>query len=114
MSYSEQLLIANITGATSSGDTKSNPITVKTFRKAHFFLKCSKANGTTPTLDVKIMAKDAHTGDWYDWVSFTQVGGSTGHEVLKDKEVPAQIAIDYTIGGTSPEYDFIVSACLKD
>jgi len=98
---------------TASGDTKTAFIDVQGFKGGLFFIKCSTASGTTPTLDAKIITYDKKTADWYDLVTFTQLT-DVGKEMKSSTDVGQRIAIVYTIGGTTPSFTFIVSAILKN
>ena len=97
---------------TASSDTKTAFIDVQGFKGGLFFIKCSAVSGTTPTLDAKIITYDKKTADWYELVAFTQLT-TTGKEMKSSTDAGQRIAIEYTIGGTTPSFTFIVSAILK-
>ena len=99
--------------ATASGNTKTAFIDASSFKGGLFFLKCSAASGTTPTLTVKVITYDRKTADWYDLVTFTQLTG-VGKEMKTVADIGQRIAIEYTIGGTTPSFTFTVSAILKN
>lgn len=99
--------------ANANGDTKSNPIEIGQFKGGKFFLKATAKSGTSPTLDVDVLCKDRYTDDWYILESFTQLT-DLGQEMKDIADVGARIAIQYTVGGTDPEWTFTVSCCLKE
>lgn len=106
--------LADITGASANGDTKSNPHFVLPFKEADFYLIVTKSDGTTPTLDAKVIKKHPGGDKWEDVVSFTQVTGSNTNEVKEaSSNIGERIAVSYTIGGTSPVYDFSIWAVVK-
>jgi len=97
-----------------NGNTKTTFLDVEGFKGGLFFIKCSAASGTNPTLDVKVIAYDKKTADWYTLVTFTQLT-TTGKEMKTCADVGQRIAIEYTIAGTNtPSFTFIVSAILKN
>ena len=98
---------------TSSGDTKSAPKEVAEYREAVFFLKVTSVSGTDPTLDVKIVTYDPASGDWFDLVSFTQATGTTKEMKAVSSGLGHKIAVEYTIGGTTPSFTFSVGCVLK-
>lgn len=98
---------------TATGNTKTKPIDVRGFKSGRFFIKASSVAGTTPTCDAKIIAYDPSTNEWYDLESFTQLTAD-GSETKLVTDIGAKIAVLYTIGGTSPSFDLIISAALKD
>jgi len=72
---------------------------------ARFFLKAPIVSGTSPTLDVNIVA----TVEGVDHVlaSFTQLTAA-GQESLVVSQCPETVKIEYTIGGTTPSFTFAV------
>ncbi|MCM8900625.1 hypothetical protein KVG29_05200 [Caldicoprobacter algeriensis] len=98
---------------TASGDTSATPVDVKKYKEAVFFLDVTAVSGTAPTLDVKIKTKDPVSGKWFDLVNFTQVTAVTSEMKAVSGLLGSQIAVFYTIGGTTPSFTFSVGAVLK-
>lgn len=88
------------------------------------FLDISAASGTTPTLDVKVQAKDPVSGEYVDWPSaaFAQKT-ATGTDTLTiypgitasanravSSILPNIWRVVYTIGGTTPSFTFTLAA----
>lgn len=97
---------------TASGDTKTTPVDVRGFKSARFFIKASGVSGTSPTCTAKIIVYCPCSGEWHDLETFTALTAD-GKEMKLVTDIGAKIAVLYTIGGTSPSFDLIVSAALK-
>lgn len=69
------------------------------------YLNCSAASGTSPTLNVSVVAIIG--GIEYALASFAQLT-SSGKESIVVTGCPANVKIKYTIGGTSPSFTFRV------
>lgn len=81
--------------------------------KLAVYLDVTAASGTTPTLDVTVMAKDPASGKYFEIGSFTQATATTSEAIFigggSDAEFPVKtFRIEYTIGGTTPSFTFSV------
>ncbi len=108
-----ELILLPSTAITVSGDTSANPIDVKKYKEANFFLDVTAVSGTTPTLDVVIKTKDPASGKWFNLVQFTQVTAVSSEMKTITGNLGSLIAVFYTLGGTSPSFTFSVGAVLK-
>lgn len=94
------------------------------FKGVRLFLDVSAVTGTTPTLDVKIQAKDKLSGNYVDltgaaFAQKTATGtdyltiypgiAETANETVSDLVPNAWRAVA-TIGGTTPDFTFSLSA----
>jgi len=111
-SAQEVTLLASAT-RTTSGDTSATPVDVKKYKEAVFFLDVTAVSGTAPTLDVKIKTKDPVSGKWFDLAAFTQATDVTSEMKAVSGLLGSQIAVFYTIGGTTPSFTFSVGVVLK-
>lgn len=85
-------------------------------RNVVFVLDVTKADGSTPTLDVDIQAKDPVSNKYFVIDSFTQVTGSvvTERRVFSNLH-EAILRVSYTITHVSgADYDFTVSVQGKE
>jgi hypothetical protein len=100
---------------TTSSDNHSSPIThAWRYREACFFLYCSAASGTTPTLDVTVETYDLYSQLWFPVASFTQLI-TTGSELIRVAYgLGYNLSVKWVIGGTTPSFTFQVNAALKD
>lgn len=80
------------------------------------FLDCTAASGTSPTLDIDVLAVDPVSGQTYTLKSFTQLITS-GKELLfigldADSVLPTwQMRVSWTLGGTAtPTFTFSIGA----
>jgi len=107
------------TATENSGDKKNHQ-----WRGARFHLDVTAASGTTPTLDVKLQAKDPISGKYFDipGAVFTQKTGvitddltvypgiaETANETVSDI-IPQVFRAVATIGGTTPSFTFSLAA----
>lgn len=79
-------------------------------------LDVTKANGTSPTLDITVQVRDVASGSWVDTTdTFTQVTGSTTDEVLDLSQAnkAGRIRFSWSLGGTNPDYDFTIGIVAK-
>lgn len=78
-------------------------------------LSVGAQSGTTPTLDVKIQESDSLGSGYADisGAAFTQLGAATGEETIVFTTNKQYIRVSYTLGGTSPAYDFGVVVQLR-
>ncbi len=86
------------------------------YNQVRCILDVTKANGTTPTLDVTVQGFDPGQGGWVDTSdTFTQVTGSTTTEIIDLSEANdfGRIRFDYAVGGTNPDYDLTVGVVKK-
>lgn len=96
---------------TTSGS--SADITLNSGSKLAVYLDVTAVAGTTPTLDVKVEAKDPASGKYFALASFTQKTAA-GSEVVfighgSDTKFPVRtFRVSYTIGGTTPSFTFSV------
>ena len=94
------------------------------FKGVRLFLDISAVTGTTPTLDVKVQAKDKLSGNYIDltgavFAQKTSTGtdyltiypgiGETANEAISDL-VPNTWRAVATIGGTTPDFTFSLTA----
>lgn len=98
---------------TTSGNTEASPINVAKLKESSFFLDVTAASGTSPTLDVVIKTKDPASGKWFELTSFTQATGIKTEIKSIANGLGSEIAVFYTIGGTSPSFTFSLGAVLK-
>lgn len=109
----KELQLVNKSNVTSDGN--GGEFDVSAYEDVELRLDVTKANGTTPTLDVKVQTWDPGEQAWIDeGTSFTQVTGSTTSE---EKSISgtnrSRLRIKWTTGGTNPDYDFTVGAVVS-
>lgn len=112
--YGQQL--ASVVGATVGDPVVNGADTEVLPRAVVFILDVTKADGTDPTLDVDIEAKDPVSGKYFVIESFTQVVGSVTNErkvvtALYEGVLRAAWAITHT---AAADYDFTVSVQGKE
>jgi hypothetical protein len=94
---------------TSSGNT--GDIDVSNFRSIRFLLKVTSVSGTSPTLDVYIEGKYDQTNDYEVLLQRTGVNANGNYFMGQvDNLVFRNIRIRWVIGGTSPSFNFTVTA----
>jgi hypothetical protein len=94
---------------TSSGNTSD--IDVSNYRSIRFLLKVTSVSGTSPTLDVYIEGKYDQTGDYEVLLQRTGVNANGTYFMGQvDNLVFRNIRIRWVIGGTSPSFNFTVTA----
>jgi hypothetical protein len=98
---------------TANGDTKTAFQEISEFQEANFFLNCTAASGTSPTLDVDVLTYSEKTGEWYVIGSFKQISGV-------DKDIQTLLgglggrnALLFTVGGTDPSFTVKISGQYK-
>jgi hypothetical protein len=95
---------------TSTGTTTGLDNSASTANGAAAYLQVTAASGTTPTLDVKVQ----HSSDgttYADLLTFTQVTAANAYErVATTGTVNRYLRVEFTIGGTSPDFTFHVAA----
>jgi hypothetical protein len=110
---SNNITILPSSSRTSSGSTDASPTDATTSKEALFFLDVTAASGTSPTLDVVVKTKDPASGKWFNLVTFTQSVGVTSELKSVSSGLGSDIAVFYTLGGTSPNFTFSLGAVLK-
>lgn len=95
-------------------------------RGIQLYLDITAVTGTTPTMDVKLQAKDPVSEKYFDipGATFGQVTG-TGQHVLtlypgidtsqtdaSSSLIPRVYRAAYTLGGTTPNFTFSLGGCL--
>jgi hypothetical protein len=94
---------------TSSGNT--GDIDVSNYRSIRFLLKVTSVSGTSPTLDVYIEGRYDQTGDYEVLLQRTGVNANGNYFMGQvDNLVFRNIRIRWVIGGTSPSFNFTVTA----
>lgn len=95
---------------TSTGTTSGLDNGASTADGAAAYLQVTAASGTTPTLDVKVQhSSDGST--YADLITFTQVTAANAYErVAVTGTVNRYLRVEFTIGGTSPDFTFHVAA----
>jgi hypothetical protein len=94
---------------TSSGNT--NDIDVSSYKSIRFLLKVTSVSGTSPTLDVYIEGKYEQTSDYEVLLQRTGVNANGTYFMGQvDNLVFRNIRIRWIIGGTSPSFNFTVTA----
>lgn len=81
-----------------------------------FCLDVTAVTGTLPTLDVVIENKDPVSGKYDTCVTFAQKTGVAvewKYALDTGKEIGTKIRAKWTIGGTSPNFTFSLSAMAK-
>jgi len=98
---------------TESGNTFGTPEDSSRMKEALFFLDVTAVSGTGPTLDVAIKTRDPVSKKWFTIATFTQFT-AVGKEMIKVSDgLGERIAVEWTIGGTSPSFTFSVGAVMK-
>ncbi len=111
--FAEATMLASA-ARTVTGDTSATPTACGKHKEAVFFLDITAASGTTPTLDVVIKTKDPASGKWITLATFTQKT-AVGNEMKGQANLlGSQLAVFYTIAGTTPSFTFSVGVVLKD
>ncbi len=103
-------LITNQTGVTAAGNSQSSPLVLYRVTNVVFHLIVTSAGGTTPSLTVTI--QDSIDGvNWADVKAFTAMT-ATGITRLGWSDVgygiAKNIAVRWTVSGTSPSFNFQV------
>lgn len=88
--------------------------------KGMFYIDCTLVSGTSPTLDVKVQARDPISGQLYDLKAFTQLTAAGNERIVIGQEniaaadfLPSECTLDWVIGGTAtPTFTFSVGADL--
>jgi hypothetical protein len=94
---------------TSSGNTSD--INVSIYSSIRFLLKVTAVSGTNPTLDVYIEGRYDQTGDYEVLLQRTGVNANGTYFMGQvDNLVFRNIRIRWVIGGTSPSFNFTVTA----
>lgn len=109
----EVIKIADVENALVSGNTKLTPHWVMPFKEADFYLVGTKNAGTSPTLDVDVIKKFPYSDNWAIVASFTQLTDSGAECKDVAANIGENLALDYVIGGTDPDWSFTVYAVLK-
>lgn len=109
---SEVEIFANQSRTTSGNSTE---VGVKSYKEAIAFLDVTAASGTSPTLDVKFQTQDPVSLKWFDLtdLTFSQKVAAGSEMKAKINTLGAKLRCVYTIGGTSPSFDFSVGLILK-
>jgi hypothetical protein len=81
------------------------------------YLDVTAASGSTPTLDIKLQAKDPASSNWYDVPGgvFTQATTTTNQRVVVTSPVGESLCrLNVVIGGGTPSFTFSVGAQWSD
>lgn len=113
VSNSKEIEVLPSASRTVSGN--STTIDVGNYKEAIVFLDVTVVSGTTPTLDVNFQTQDSVSGKWFDItdLTFTQKTGVANEMKAKVNLLGSKIRCVYTIGGTTPSFDFSVGLVLK-
>lgn len=98
---------------TADGDTTGNPFYVGDYDKAIIFINVFNVGGTSPTLDVYIVTKDWYSGNWFVIGSYKGITATGQYPIVIESGLGEWIAVVWKLGGTSPSFEFSVSAILK-
>lgn len=104
----ESVVLAN-RAAEGSGSANGSPVQIVA-KEGSFYLNISAVSGT-PTLDVDIEEQDPVSGAWSVRASFAQqtTTGLTRLDVTASPGLPARnYRASWTVGGTTPSFDFTV------
>lgn len=102
-----------LASASRTANGTSADITIPIGSKLAVFLDVTAATGTNPTLDVVVQTKDPVSGKYFSIGTFTQKTG-VGSEAIfigggADTEFATKtIRVEYTLGGTDPDFTFSV------
>ena len=110
-------LLANKTGITASGSGTAFQVGAATSSQTVFAaLHVTKADGTTPTLDLTIESDDASgMASPTTRITFDQATAKGSQfKKLAGPVTDNWWRVDYTIGGTSPDFDFVVLLGILD
>ena len=104
-STNQQLL--DLAARTASGDT--GPVDTsgghgEVEHSARFFLDVAAPTGTSPTLNVFVYGVVG--GKNYLLHSFTQVTNGASRQTVRLDNVPKDVLVAWTVGGTNPSYPF--------
>ena len=99
--------------ATSTSNTQSTSINTRYVEEAIFSLDITAASGTSPTLDITIQTYDQFADVWQTLATFTQKTTTGSDAGFVGDCIGNELAILYTIGGTTPSFTFSVNAMLK-
>ena len=99
--------------ATSSSDTHSSSINTKYVNEGTFFLDITAVSGTSPTLVVEIETYNTIADKWQTIGTFSSRSAIADDIGQIEFGLGEQVAISYTIGGTTPSFTFSVNASLK-
>ena len=100
--------IATITNATASGETALERLAAlkdRTGAKFRFVLNCTSITGTSPTMDLDLVAE--MDGADYTLGSFTQVTAAGAQSIVVEAP-PLFVKVVYTAGGTVTDFDATV------
>ena len=98
---------------TATGNTQATPQNVLRFKEGTFFLRCTAASGTTPTMTVKIQTKDPAGAYWLDLTAFAELTAAGGEMKAVAANLGETLSVLYTIGGTTPSFTFTVYGVFK-
>ncbi len=112
--------------ASAARTTTSNSLDIasKGSKRVRLYLDITAASGTTPTLDLKVQAKDTLSGKYFDVAGASYVQKTTtGTDMLvldssitavTNKAISEPLSTTYrvvsTIGGTTPSFTFSINA----
>lgn len=104
------LLTDGVAKGTTGAYASVNDVTAATTNGGVAMLHVVSKSGTTPTLDVKVQ-HSADNSTFADLVTFTQATDTTAEYkvVAKGTTVNKYLKVTYTIGGTTPNFAFLVS-----
>lgn len=120
--WNDEATVLSLAARTST--TNSADLTNLFARGVRLHLDIDAASGTTPTLDIKVQAKDSLSGNYFDipGAAFTQKTAAgtddltvypgvaeTANETVSDV-IPRTWRVVATIGGTTPSFTFSVGA----
>jgi hypothetical protein len=101
--------VATVAAATTSSESALKEVTSR-LTKVRFSLHVSAASGSTPTLDVTIVAEI--NGQDQVLGTFTQVTTTGDAESIVVDACPGDVKAVYVIGGGTPSFTFTVDASI--
>lgn len=105
--------IITVTGVTASATSETFDYSVEKFGNIETALVVSAVSWTSPTLDIDVeVSYDNIT--WIKSTNFTQATGTTIGEILDVAKRGKFMRFNYTITGTTPNFDFTISAITKN
>jgi len=107
-------ILLHTSSVTSSGSS-SNLNAGSASSQVTAYLHVFSADGATPTLDVDVESDSADdfTGSETTVISFTQATGRTSERKTASSTSDTWWRVNYTIGGTSPDFGFAVILVLE-
>lgn len=108
----QDLTIQPSTTVTTNG--QSADLTVGGYRELTLFVNVTNVTGTSPTLNIVLLSKDPVSGVYAPIdTSMPQITAPGMYTLSKSGGLGSIIAVGWTVGGTSPSFEFSVGGVLK-